>query len=187
MPLFSHASSSPPGGDAIFGNGKDGSFDLDGANTYASFFTKAGNVYTQIGDIDGGIDITIRSGVTWKPAGWRARGTGVATFKSGALYDRSGTNASSNAGAVAPAAGANLFTSTNGGAGGIAAGSPGTANAQALGGSGGVGGSGLGGAGGAGGAATNTAAGTVGCDASAWPEAWLGITNKLAAWAGFVG
>lgn len=161
-----------------FGDGSDGAGVADGSTALAGA-TLAANVYTLTRDVYY-TNLTISTGVTIKPSGYRIFGTGTLTMNGTAIILRNGNNGSNGAngsGGVGGAggsggaaladgylkgsvAGATGGTGAAGGGGNGNAGSAGTATSNSIGsngtagGQGGKGGGGNRGAGGAGGVAT---------------------------------
>lgn len=132
----------------VFGDGTDGAVTLDGTTTFNNFSSLAGSTYTLTRDVFA-TSLTIQSGVTLKPAGWRI-------FCQGAFSNAGTVNAAGSAGTASGTAGAAtgqgaLRGGIAGGAGGTAAGTAGgLSNSAGLvaGGAGGLGPSGAAGAGG---------------------------------------
>ncbi|MDD5726294.1 MAG: hypothetical protein PHC53_02680 [Patescibacteria group bacterium] len=75
----------------IFGSGIDGAFDLDGVNTYAGFFSKVGNVYTQLVDLYF-TTLIVRNGCTWITNGFRWFGKTKLTIEAGGKACWDGNN-----------------------------------------------------------------------------------------------
>ena len=150
---------------AIYGGGADGAFDLDGTNTYASQFTKAGSTYTQIADVRA-TTFRVRSGVIVLPSQFWIYAETSFTVDAGGIVRNDG-NAATGATAGAQVVAANTIQ-TNGQVGGVGrtatnTGAAGSATTNTIGGGGGAGGTGGGAnAGGAGGTASAIAVTTQG-------------------------
>lgn len=91
---------------ATFGDGSDGAVTLDGTNTYA-FLSKSGSVYTMTRDIYC-TNLTINSGSTLEPAGFRIFVNG--TFSGAGTVRYNGNNGNANSGQTAGAGGTALST-----------------------------------------------------------------------------
>lgn len=129
--------------DNLFGDGSDSTATLDGTAT-VTWASKSGSVYTMTRDCLVSA-LTVNSGVTLKPSGWRIYCTGTVTNHGTISND--GNNATSATGGTATGNGT-LGSGPIGGAGNTGAGSAGSTGGIAVG-SGGAGGLGSGGAGGA--------------------------------------
>jgi hypothetical protein len=141
---------------AIYGGGADGVFDLDGTNTYPSFFTKAGSQYTQLVDVKG-TTIRVRNGSTLLPSQFWLYAETSFTVDSGGIVRNNGNNATGLTNGAGISATGTLSNQSANGAGGrntLGAGNAGAGAASpSIGGAGGAGGTGggvnTGGAGGA--------------------------------------
>jgi hypothetical protein len=141
---------------SILGTGADGAVTLDGSTSYAgSFGTPAGNVYTQLRDVQCST-LIINAGVTLKPTNYRI-------FCTGSVINNGTISAAGN-NAAGQVAGASLLSNSTtggraGGAGGTGVSGPGAAGSNAVyGAPGGAGGAGTSGTAGAGGTVTVTTA-----------------------------
>lgn len=144
-------------GVGMFGDGSDGSADLDGVNTYP-WATLGGSSYTLSRDVNL-TNLTIRTGIQLAVGGsgqstYRVFGTGVCTIEGTgqAIVQQVGVGPGPTP-SPAPLAGT-VAGSGVGGAGQNAAGSAGTSMTNAAGGAGGAAGAGTGGAAGAAGTVT---------------------------------
>jgi hypothetical protein len=135
----------------IFGDGSDGTATLDGAATVA-WASKSGSTYTMTADAFL-TSLTINSGVTLKPAGFRIFCTGTVANAGTVSADGNAGQAGGTAGGSTGSAG--LTGGRPGGAGNTGAGSAGTAGSVGVS-AAGAGGSGSSGSGGAGGSVTAT-------------------------------
>jgi len=141
----------------LYGDGSDGAVAFDGTNTYASFASKAGSVYTLIRDVYA-TTVAVTGSATVTTAGFRIFATTSITVNVTAGINANGGSAS---GQTAGAAAATTGVTGGGGAGGqggnsASAGSNGGNVITAGGGAGGAGGTGNGGANAAGTAGTST-------------------------------
>lgn len=138
-----------------FGDGSDGVVNLDGANAFAGFATKAGSVYTLTRPVFA-TTITVQAGCTLRPNAFPVYATVQFEDKATGIFEFEGAPGVVNAAGAAGATGT-VLGGAAGGTGGIlnVAGAAGVAAAQGLGGNGGAGGAGgAGAAGGAGGVTT---------------------------------
>ena len=149
---------------AIYGGGADGAFDLDGTNTYPSYFTKASSQYTAIVDVKS-TSFRVRVGSTLLPSQfWMYAET---SFVNEGSISNNGNSASGGTGGAQIALAGTLQTLGQSGAAGRTTpsnnGAPGSATTNTIGAGGGAGGTG-GGAnvGGFGGLAGTIAASTQG-------------------------
>lgn len=131
----------------LFGDGSDGAVAMNGTNTFAGFATLVGSTYTLTRDVFA-TSLTVSSGVTLQPAGFRIFCQGTVTNAGTIAYNGNnasgatkGGNAASGSLQGGQSGGAGLATGT-GAAGGTANGTIGT-------GSSGAGGNGSGNSGGA--------------------------------------
>jgi hypothetical protein len=148
----------------IYGGGADGAFDLDGTNTYPSYFTKAGSQYTAIVDVKS-TAFRVRVGSTLLPSQfWMYAET---SFVNEGSIPNNGNSASGGVGGTQKAAAGTLQTIAQSGATGRTtpsnSGAAGNATTNTIGGASGAGGTGgganLGGLGGVVGAIAATTQG----------------------------
>jgi hypothetical protein len=142
---------------AIYGGGADGAFDLDGTNTYAAYFSKAGSQYTALVDVKG-TTIRVRNGSTLLPSQFWLYAETSFTVDSGGIVRNNGNNATGGTGGAVLAAAGTIQTGAQPGATGRTAsnsGALGNATTNTIGGSSGAGGTG-------GGANVGGGAGTAG-------------------------
>lgn len=129
---------------AVYGGGADGAFDLDGTNTYPSYFTKAGAQYTQIVDVKA-TTLTVRSGSILFPSQFWLFAETSFTVDSGGAVRNNGNNGSLGvAGAQIALAGTLQTLGAAGGAGRSLdnSGLAGSATTNTIGAGGGAGGTG---------------------------------------------
>lgn len=89
-----------------FGDGSDGAATLDGSAT-PSGMTKSGSDYTMTRDVYY-TDMTLSTGTTLNPAGYRIFGTGTCTLNGTAVIKRNGNNGTNGSGTTAGTGGAAL-------------------------------------------------------------------------------
>lgn len=87
-----------PAAPSYYGDGSDGAATLNGTNTYSSWSTKSGNVYTLTRDVQLS-SLTISSGVTLKPAGYVVQVNGELLLN-GLIHDDGGDASAHNGGAA---------------------------------------------------------------------------------------
>ena len=143
----------------IFGHGRDGALAFDGAGAVAGY-SKSGSTYTGTRDV-AATSITISTGVTVIPAGFRIRCTGTLTIQGTGTITANGNAASGITGGSGGGVGGpgTLHAASASGASGrstAGAGGGGAGTSVAIGGAGGAGGAAAGGspAGGSGGTVT---------------------------------
>lgn len=178
-------------GSTDFGTGIDGDYDLNGTNTYPAFTLSGGTTYTVNATyLIYANNMTVRTGITVKPAGSQLRVAGTLTCENNVTFDGRGGNG--GAGASGAGAGASpqltptrttgaVFYGGSAGAAGSQTAVAGSANTVPsssiwLGGGGGDGGSGVYGATNAGGAGENASAQTL-----KWAPAYHGDILQLLA------
>lgn len=144
---------------AVYGGGADGAFDLDGTNTYAGFFTKAGAQYTQLVDVRA-TTFVVRAAATLLPAQfWIYAETSFTNESNNVRLN--GNNATGGTQGAAIAAAGTLQTATFAGAVGrstVGVGTNGGSGSNHVGGAGGAAGAGGGNGGGFGGSVGTIAA-----------------------------
>jgi hypothetical protein len=175
--LTAASSGATPTLGAIYGGGFDGAFDLDGTNTYASYFSKAGSTYTALVDVKG-TTIRVRSGSILLPSQFWIYAETSFTVDAGGIVRNNGNNATgTTSGASISATGtlSNLSANGAGGRNNLGAGNAGGGSAApSIGGAGGAGGTGGGvNTGGAGGTVIATTAAT-----QLLGTPWFRMTNR---------
>ena len=146
------ANTSIPTLGAVYGGGAHGAFDLDGTNTYANQFTKAGSIYTQTADVRA-TTFRVRSGSIVQPSQFWIYAESA--FRNDGTIRNNGNSGSIDVAGLAVSAAGTLQCQGQAGPAGRTSSAFGFSNSvtQVIGGAGGSGGSG----GGANGGGSSTA------------------------------
>ena len=100
---------------AVYGGGAHGAFDLDGNNTYASYFSKSGSTYTQIADVRA-TTIRVRSSASLQPSQFRVYAE-TAPLNEGTIRTNGNNAVTTTAGASIATAGTIQTAASQGSAG----------------------------------------------------------------------